>query len=82
MAQLIVRNIEEVVKTRLRSRARRHRHSMEAELRDILRNAALAEQEAVAPLGARLRLRFAGIGLDREVEELRGQKAKPARIAR
>lgn len=35
MAQLIVRNLEEDVKARLRRQADRHGHSMEEEVRDI-----------------------------------------------
>ena len=43
MAQFIVRGLEEDVKTRLKRRAERHGHSMEEEVRDILRNAAKDE---------------------------------------
>ena len=41
MAQFVVRNIENGVKDRLQRRARRNGHSMEEEVRDILRNAVL-----------------------------------------
>jgi plasmid stability protein len=51
---------------------------MEEEVRDILRNAVRAEERAVAPLGSRLRDLFAHIGLDEDIPELRGQKARPA----
>ena len=40
MAQILVRNIEQDVKTRLQRRAQRHGRSMEEEVREILRNAA------------------------------------------
>lgn len=76
MAQLVVRNLEDGVKARLQRRATRHGQSMEEEVRDILRNAVRAEEGATGPLGSRLRRRFAGIGLDDEVAELRGQKAR------
>ena len=36
MAQLLVRNIPDEVKDRLKRRAERHGHSLEAEVRDIL----------------------------------------------
>jgi len=78
MAQLIVRNLEEDVKSRLQRRANRHGHSMEEEVRDILRNSVRAEEGAGAPLGSRLRDRFAGIGLEEDIVELRGHKARPA----
>ncbi len=78
MAQLVVRNLEEGVKARLRRRANRHGHSMEQEVRDILRNAAKAEEGAAVALGSRLRARFARLGLDEEIAELRGRKARPA----
>jgi plasmid stability protein len=76
MAQLVVRNLEEAVKARLQRQASRHGHSMEEEARDILRNAVRAEEGAAAPLGSRLRQRFARIGLDEDIPELRGQKAR------
>jgi antitoxin FitA len=39
MAQLIVRNLDEEIVTRLRQRAAQHRRSTEAEHREILREA-------------------------------------------
>lgn len=82
MAQLIVRNLEEDVKARLQRRASRHGHSMEEEVRDILRNAVKSEGSASRPLGSRLTARFARIGLDEDIGELRGQKARPATFKR
>jgi plasmid stability protein len=55
MAQLVVRNLDDDVKARLQARARRHRRSLEAEARDILRNAANAEELPSAALGAKSR---------------------------
>jgi antitoxin FitA len=78
VAQLLVRNLEEDVKTRLQHRASRHGHSMEEEVRDILRNAVKPESRTAVPLGSRIRSRFARIGLDEDIPELRGHKAKPA----
>jgi plasmid stability protein len=82
MAQLVVRNLEAGVKARLQRQASRHGHSMEEEVRDILRNAVRAEERASAPLGSRLRDRFARIGLTEDIPELRGQKANPAIFGR
>lgn len=82
MAQLVVRNLEDDVKARLQRRARRHGRSTEEEVRDILRNAAKSEDGAREPLGSRLAGRFAGIGLEEEIPELRGQAARPAVLGR
>jgi len=82
MAQLVVRNLEESVKARLQRQASRHGHSMEEEVRDILRNAVRVEDRAAAPLGSRLRQRFARIGLGEDIPELRGQKARPTTFGR
>jgi len=63
---------------RKRRRARRHGHSTEEEVRAILRNAVRSEEGAAVPLGTRLKNRFAGIGLEGGIPELRGRKAGPA----
>jgi plasmid stability protein len=81
MAQIIVRNLEDEVKERLAQRARRHGRSMEAEVRDILRNAV---REALAPepetdFGTRLRAFFEKHGFhEEEIEEFKGELVKPA----
>jgi plasmid stability protein len=82
MAQLVVRNLEEDLKARLQRRADRHRHSIEEEVRDILHNAAEAEERTAVPLGSRLRNRFAHIGFDQDIAKLRAPiiaRAKPER---
>jgi antitoxin FitA len=80
VAQLLVRNLDEDVKQRLRRRAARHGRSMEEEVRAILRQA--AEQDdaarATAGMGTRIAQRFAGLGLTEDLPELRGQAARPA----
>ena len=80
MAQLLVRNLDEDVKRRLQERAARRGHSMEEEVRDILRVAAAAldDQPRAEPLGTRIARRFAGLGLCEDVPELRGQAVRPA----
>ena len=78
MAQLLVRYLEDDVKARLQRRARRHGHSTEEEVREILRNAVRDEGSPRTPLGSRLQARFAGIGLDGDLPELRGEVVRPA----
>jgi plasmid stability protein len=68
MAQLLVRNLDEDVKAPLRVRAAQHGRSMEEEVRVILREAVVAEQDTVG-LGTRIAARFARAGL-RDDEQL------------
>lgn len=76
MAQLVVRDIEESVKDRLRQRAKLHGHSMEAEIRDILRNAVTTPAESDQGLGTRIASRFRDIGLNEPIDELRDWQAR------
>jgi len=79
MAQLIVRNLEDDVRDRLRELAAEHGRSMEEEVREILREATLRTSiDDEVRLGTRLANRFRSHTLDGEIEELRGQPAKPA----
>lgn len=80
MAQLIVRNLEPDVKERLQRRARAHGRSTEDEVRAILRAAVATDAEPAAPLGSRIAKRFARIGLDKPIPELRGSPARPAKL--
>lgn len=61
MASIVVRNIDDALKNRLRQRASRHGRSMEEELREILRGALAHEPMTGADLLARIRERFAGL---------------------
>lgn len=73
MAQLVVRGLEEKVKTKLRQRARRHGRSMEEEAREILRNATKDEGELRDGLGTRIASRFRKVGFKKgEIKEIRG----------
>jgi len=81
MAQLVVRNLDDDVKSRLQRRARRHGRSTEEEVRDILRNAVRDEARAPRSLGSRLAARFARCGLTQQIPELRDQPARPADFA-
>jgi plasmid stability protein len=78
MAQIIVRNLDESVKRRLRERAERRGKSMEAEARDILSNALAEAERPAVGLGTRIAALFEGIGLDGEIEEMRGEEPRPA----
>lgn len=78
MAQLIVRDLENDVKARLKRRAQQHGRSMEAEVRAILRSAAAAEDRSVRKLGSRIAERFRSVGLTAAIPELRGEPTRPA----
>jgi len=77
MAQLVVRNLDNAIKTRLQSRAKRHGRSMEEEVRDILRAAVKDEGTSPGGLGTIISSRFAEIGLEHDIEELRGFPIQP-----
>ncbi|GJE04528.1 MULTISPECIES: FitA-like ribbon-helix-helix domain-containing protein [Methylobacterium] len=78
MAQILVRDIEDDVKKRLQRRAARHGRSMEAEVRDILRDVVKEEERPGGGLGTEIAALFSGIGLQEgeEIPELRGYTVK------
>ena len=80
MAQLVVRNLEDDVKAQLQARAKRHRRSLEAEVRDILRNAANAEERPVGGLGSEIAALFKDLDFDFDIPELRGYEIQPAKF--
>ncbi len=80
MAQLVVRNIEEAVKALLKRRAARRGHSLEAEVRDILRHAVGGERPAGEGLGTFIARQFAGKGLGVDIPEWHGEEARPAKF--
>lgn len=78
MAQLLVRNLENSVKARLQRRAKRHGHSMEEEVRDILRAAVLKEEKTTTGgLGTELSKLFPKTGPDFVIEEFKGDDLEP-----
>jgi plasmid stability protein len=77
VAQFVVRQMEEDVKSRLKRRAQRHGRSMEAEVREILRKAAMEESRPIGGLGSRIAARFGRAGLAMDLPELRGQRPRP-----
>lgn len=62
MAQLLIRNLDETLKQRLRERAAVHGRSMESEARDIIEHALTEKQVPAAPVGSQLRALFAPLG--------------------
>lgn len=82
MAQFVVRNIEDEVRDRLRSLAKRHGRSMEEEVREILRAAVASRPAAPARFGSRACARFRGCGLGADIPELRGTNLEPPRLGR
>ena len=84
MAQLVVRNIENSVKARLRRRAAQNGNSMEEEVRDILRDAVKEEDSAAGVLGTEISSLFSKSGLeeDENLPELRGFKMRPPSFKR
>lgn len=61
-ATLTIRNVDPAVKERLRIRAARHGHSMEAELRAILAEAVDGDRSAELNLAEAIRRRMAPLG--------------------
>jgi antitoxin FitA len=78
MADLVVKNLENVVKARLQHRARRHGRSLEEEVRDILRAAVSREELPSRGLGSDIARLFEKAGLTSEVAELLGHRIAPA----
>ena len=78
VAQFVVRNIENAVKARLQSRARRNGRSMEEEVRAILRGAAREAEVPAGGLGTEISALFANAGLKSDIPELRGHEIEPA----
>ena len=78
MAQILVRNLDDDIKARLRVRAAEHGRSMEQEVREILRQAVDGEP-AVPGLGTRTVTLFAKNGLreGETIPQLRGEISKP-----
>ena len=60
--RLTIRNVDVRLKEKLRLRAARHGHSMEAELREILRRAVTVEEPGETSLAEAIRKRMAPFG--------------------
>jgi plasmid stability protein len=81
MAQILVRNLEDRLKGRLQRRAKRNKRSMEAEAREILRDALKEEAPAVGFGTASVAL-FSGSGvtIDEPIQEWRGYPVEPIKF--
>ena len=78
MGQLVVRNIENTVKTQSQRRAKRHGRSMDEEVQNILRSAVREEEPLSGGLGTDISRLFMEVGLEADVSELHGHSVKPA----
>jgi plasmid stability protein len=76
MAQLLIRKLDERVKTRIQRRAKRNGRSMEAEAREMLTSASMGEEAPAGGLGSEMVALFSGNGvyLDEPIKEFRGMK--------
>jgi plasmid stability protein len=79
MATLTIRDLDEELRASLRVRAARHGRSMEAEVREILRDA-LARPVPADQLGSRIRQRFATLGGAELELPARTDPARPAAL--
>jgi plasmid stability protein len=81
MAQILVRNLDDGLKGRLQRRAKLHGHSMEATVRDILRDALREDKTQTVGFGTASVALFSGqgIGLEEgeEIREWRGFPLQP-----
>jgi plasmid stability protein len=83
VAQILVRNLEDRVKTRLQRLAKRNGRSMEAEVREIIHNALTREESAPAVgFGTASVALFSGSGvyLDEPIQEWRGYPVEPIKF--
>ena len=80
MARALIIDLEPKLMLRLKRRTKRNGHTVEDEVRDILREALKTKkrESTQVGLGTRIQNRFKGIGLDFDIPEIRGQKARPA----
>ena len=76
MAQILIRKVDERVKARLQRRAKRNGRSMEAEVREIIINAALQKEAPEVGFGTQMANLFRGVGLKEgeEIKEIRGMR--------
>jgi plasmid stability protein len=76
MAQILVRNLDDRLKVRLRSRARKNGRSMEEEAREILRNALHEREKPGGGLGSEMVALFSdsGVYLDEPIAEIRNMR--------
>jgi plasmid stability protein len=81
VAQILVRKVNERAKANLQRRAKRNGRSMEAEVREIIHNAAF-EEEPKRGFGSATVALFSGRGvyIDEPIQEWRGYPLKPIKF--
>ena len=78
MSTITIRNLPDDLKSRLRLAAAAHGHSMEEEVRAILRRVLTAKPAPSGGLGDRIHSRFAKLGgVDLELPQRRERVRKP-----
>lgn len=79
MGSLVVRNIPETVKDRLKARAKKNGRSMEEEVREILRRAVHEKDKPRVGIGTEFANAFRSLGPGEfpNIEELRGFDVTP-----
>lgn len=77
MAQFTVRNLEDDVHQKLRDMAQSQGQNLEEFVRELLRNVALKCVATPNNLGTKISNRFAKIGLNEPIKELRGRPMAP-----
>ncbi|MEQ1952734.1 FitA-like ribbon-helix-helix domain-containing protein [Mesorhizobium yinganensis] len=81
MGQILVRRVDDNLKTRLKQRAARHGVSMEEEVRAILQDIVLRDEPRVPGLGTRIAELFKDIpGNDEPLPHLPDEPVRPARF--
>lgn len=80
MAQILVRNLDEDVREKLRELAAASGQSFEQTVCDILQAAVSERIFQDQPLGSTIADRFRGIGLEDEIPELRGHQVAPPEL--
>ncbi len=81
MAQIIVRNLDDAIRDKLRARAKAHGRSMEEEVREIIRVAVIRKptKKPRKGLGTRIADLFADCPLPGPIiSELKGEFIRPA----
>lgn len=78
MAQLLVRQLDEDVKSALQRRAKAHGRSTEEEVREILRQAVRSAESAPVRLGTAIAELFRDAGVDADIAEIRGHPVRAA----
>ena len=77
MSELDVLQIDDDVMEKLQQRAQQHGRTAEEEACEILRDAVKSEDNKPIGLGTRLAETFRGVGIEDEIEELRGYPVEP-----